>query len=451
MMKHQSKYSRRSLLKALGAGGALLPLLESDTADAACLVNGIKRLYILVWSNGMLNNVSPWPASGDAPDTWQLADFQASLQPFKNDLLLLNGIDYQFMVDGPVSERNGHAAFPGMLTGARYLMAGSSTAGDIAGGPSIDQYIGSTLRAGGYSGLTSLNQGAFVESTARLSWRGAGQPVIPDFDPYHVFATYFAGPAMSAGTNLVKRGVLDYVGKDLNRFMTVVGSADKQAIQRHLDFVRGIEQKLEPAPTAGSTCKTAAVTLPALAFKSTDNVGPIARMHMDLAVAAFGADLTRVAVMQIGDQAGAHLILGEAGFKSGGPNPGNANTGDVNGVQAISHRDGLEKLKCDTWFTSQVAYLLGQLKSVIEPSNKSLLDNSVVVAMNNMRAGTEEYTRVPAIMAGSCGGYFRTGRSLQLTGTPNNQVLVALCNAMGTPVQTFGEPTYGGELSALRA
>jgi hypothetical protein len=28
--------------------------------------------------------------------------------------------------------------------------------------------------------------------------------------------------------------------------------------------------------------------------------------------------------------------------------------------------------------------------------------------------------------------------------------LVALCNAMDTPVQTFGEKSYGGELTVLK-
>ena len=79
-----------------------------------------------------------------------------------------------------------------------------------------------------------------------------------------------------------------------------------------------------------------------------------------------------------------------------------------------------------------------------------MLDNTAFLAMNNMRTGLGEPTGVPAIMAGSCGGYFKTGRSLALTNTPNNGVLVALANAMGFPVPTFGEPVYGGELAALR-
>jgi hypothetical protein len=53
MMKHQLRYSRRNMLKMIGAGAALLPLLESDPADAACLVSGIKRMFIMAWPNGM--------------------------------------------------------------------------------------------------------------------------------------------------------------------------------------------------------------------------------------------------------------------------------------------------------------------------------------------------------------------------------------------------------------
>jgi hypothetical protein len=91
------------------------------------------------------------------------------------------------------------------------------------------------------------------------------------------------------------------------------------------------------------------------------------------------------------------------------------------------------------------------MKSVVDVSGKSMLDTSVVVGMNNMRTGTHETTGVPVVMAGSCGGYFKTGRSLALpAGTPNNGVLVALCNAMGTPVQTFGTASYGGELAVLK-
>ena len=190
--------------------------------------------------------------------------------------------------------------------------------------------------------------------------------------------------------------------------------------------------------------------LPLLNIRNVDNVPALTRLQMDLAVAAFGADLTRVVVMQIADQGAAQLVLKEAGFMPGGPNPGDSNSGDLNGFNAVSNRNGADKVKYDTWFQTQAAYMIGQLKSVTDASAKSLLDNSVFVGMNSSRTGGGETTGVPVILAGSCGGYFQTGRSLALTATPNNRLLVALCNAMGTPVQTFGAAMYGGELTVLK-
>jgi len=181
------------------------------------------------------------------------------------------------------------------------------------------------------------------------------------------------------------------------------------------------------------------------------NVPAVTKLQMDLAVAAFASDLTRCVVMQIGDHLDGNLIMTWLGFASGGPNPSNASTGDVNSFYAIAHRNGADKVTCDTWFQSQIAYITGRLKGITDPTGSSLLDNSVVVAMNNMRTGQDETTGVPVVMAGSCGGYFKTGRSLALPpGTPNNGLLVALCNAMGTPVSTYGEPIYGGELTVLK-
>jgi len=41
MMKREFRYSRREFLKTIGAGAALLPLLEADPVDAQCLAGGI--------------------------------------------------------------------------------------------------------------------------------------------------------------------------------------------------------------------------------------------------------------------------------------------------------------------------------------------------------------------------------------------------------------------------
>jgi hypothetical protein len=522
MMKRDLRFSRRSILKAIGAGAALLPLLESDRADAACLVGGIKRLYLFCWPNGMLSNVSTWATAGTTPTSWQLASFQAALQPHMADLLLLDGVDYSVIRDMPGSgERTGHACYPAMLTGAYYQTLSTSTAADIAGGPSIDQYIGSTLKTGGYGGLTSLNQVVFAQSTGHLAWKAAGQVVLPQNDPYALFTQLFAGamtnptaammPTATAPTKpaptgtspaptaapvidpkLVKKSILDGVAADLGRFANVVGTADKQSIEAHLTAVRAIETQLQtvagantgmasmpggtvtqavtPAAGSGTAALPAGFLAPAasgctppsgasgthLTLTDTKNAATLAQLHIDIGIAALAADATRVIVMQIGDQGAGELILSwltsAAGtaYASGGPNPGDANTGDVNGFHAIAHRDVADKVICDTWFQSVLGYIMGRMKGIADPTGASMLDSSVVVGMNNMRAGLHQTTQVPVVMGGSCGGYFKTGRSLAMTGTAHNGLLVALCNAMGTPVATFGQASYGGELTTLK-
>ncbi len=482
MMKRDLRYSRRRFLKSVGAGAALLPLLQSDRSDAACLVTGIKRMYIVAWTNGMLSSINQWATAGADPSSWTLGTmgFQDSLKPYMSDLLLLNGVDYKFIKDMPGSgERTGHAVFPGMLTGAYYQTLSSGTSSDLAGGPSVDQYIGSNLVNGGYKGIASINQAAYVVSTGHLSWKASGQVVLPNPDPASVFNLYFKGampapnpmPTADAGapppvdnTNAIKKSILDSVVNDLNRFSSIVGTADKASIDQHLTAVRNIETRLANMQMAGggsdagvststgnAACTFPSVTAEPTPVNATANVPAIAKLHMDIGVAAFAADLTRVAVLQIGDQGSANLILTWLGFKSGGPLASDNNTGDTNGFHAIAHENTMRKVTCDTWFQSQLAYLIGQMKGITDANNKSMLDSSVIVGMNSMRTGTHETTGVPVVMAGSCGGYFKTGRSLALpAGTPNNGLLVALCNAMGTPTTTFGQASYGGELAVLR-
>lgn len=495
MMKRDLRYSRRNLLKTIGAGFALLPLLEADKADAACVSGGIKRMYILAWPNGMLSSIDSWATAGATAGSWTLAPFQggisgtAGLIPYVNDLLLVKGIDYTFIQQMSGSgERTGHACFPGMLTGAPYQSFSSSTDSDTAGYQSIDRYIGKQVKASG--GVVSLNQGAFVHSTGHLSWDGPGQVVLPTTDPTTIFNTYFKGampapaptttgtataapPAVTPTSPTVEKSILDYVVNDLNRFSKIVGTADQQSIDQHLTYVRNIETRLAMATTApviggqitagtGAACSapTVASTYGGTGSTVDANIPMIAQLQMELGVAAFAADLTRCVVMQIGDQAGSTMILSwltsAAGtpYAAGGPNPGDANTGDVNAYHAISHRNVADKVICDRWFQDQLGYVIGLMKSITDPTGATMLDSSVVVGMSNMRTGTHETTSLPFVIAGSCGGYFKLGRSIVVpAGTSNNGLLVALVNAMGAgPITTYGGTAgaaYGTELLAL--
>src|SRR5262245_50992298 len=114
------KFSRRALLKRLGVGAALLPVLESEWLEAATCsgTSGPKRAFFVVWANGMLSKMSSWATTGDG---FTLPAFMQSLEPYRQDVILLDGVSYNFVRDSPNpsgGEVSGHACFQGMLTGA---------------------------------------------------------------------------------------------------------------------------------------------------------------------------------------------------------------------------------------------------------------------------------------------------------------------------------------------
>jgi hypothetical protein len=514
MSRRNDKFSRRALLKRLGMGAALLPILESEWVRAAACsgTSGPRRALFIVWANGMLSKVSEWATAGTGT-SFTLPPFMSSLEPYRNDLLLLDGITYSFINDSPNTnggETTGHACFQGMLTGALYKSFGSSTANNVAGGQSIDQYIGNALKAKGYTGRTSLNTMVYSRSTARLSWTAAGSAIIPDDDPYNVYKTLFPGmtpvtapaPAATPGTTptptpsptpspttspvtmpidkmlMMRKSCMDFVLADLNRFSSIISAADRVRVGAHLDAVRAIELQLSnqmaaaaanptggggPAmgagmpsggvapgikPPPGMACMPPALPA-AIATRDTKNFHTVTKMQIDLAVAALAADATRVVVLQLGDQGDPDIVFYNLGFKPAGTGD---STGDDNGYHEMAHQNTENKVTCDTWFQSQMAYAIGALKDVAD-ADKTLLDNSVLVGMNNMRTGIHETRNVPVVMAGSCGGYFGTGRSLKLPSNTahNNGLLIAVANALGVPTQTFGYASYGGELAGLKA
>jgi hypothetical protein len=437
----------------MGLGCALLPSLASEDARAACSgVSGPKRVFILVWANGMLGGGDSWATTGP---NFTLPAQMASLEPFRQDLILMDGLDYKFIKDMPGSgERTAVACFPGMLTGAFYATLSTSPSADVAGGISIDQYLGDKLQASGYPGLRSLNLAVQARSLGSLSWRAARVPVVPNQEPLSVFSMLFGSAAQPPLDKVLamRTSVLDYVAGELDRFTAKVGGTeDRRRVALHLQNVRDLEQRLAQqsvgtsAPGCTPTDLGSRVDLPV-----TDrNFELLTKLQIDLSVAALAADATRVVVLQLGDQSDAEIVLTSLGLTPGGPAPADVIADDVNSIYHIARVNSPMKVEIDTWFMSQVAYVIGGLKGVLDGVG-TMLDNTAFLAMNNMRTGLRETTGVPAIMAGSCGGYFKTGRSLALTNTPNNGVLVALANAMGFPTPTFGEAMYGGELAALR-
>ncbi len=85
-------------LEGAGRRTAVLPLLQYEEAFGACAaVPGPERMFIVAWSLGMLGG-DTWATTGD---NWVLPAQMASLAPYRQDLLLLDGLDYPIMSTPP--------------------------------------------------------------------------------------------------------------------------------------------------------------------------------------------------------------------------------------------------------------------------------------------------------------------------------------------------------------
>jgi hypothetical protein len=108
-------------------------------------------------------------------------------------------------------------------------------------------------------------------------------------------------------------------------------------------------------------------------------------------------------------------------------------------------------LRVEAWNMEQFAGLLDEMKGVQE-GDGSLLDHSAVLWANHMgNGGAHTSTKLPWILAGSCGGRLKSGHFLRnASPVASHGVLIALANALGAPTEVFGDRKYGGELPGLR-
>jgi hypothetical protein len=75
-------------------------------------------------------------------------------------------------------------------------------------------------------------------------------------------------------------------------------------------------------------------------------------------------------------------------------------------------------LKVDAYYTQKFANLVGMLNSITNSDGSTLLDNSAAVWFQEMSDGNaHNLNNLPIIQAGSCGGYFKTGWTINVDTT----------------------------------
>ncbi|MBX7083909.1 MAG: DUF1552 domain-containing protein [Nannocystaceae bacterium] len=444
---------RRSLLR--GAAGSLLalPLLELGSRRVAQAAPGTAadgyplRMLVFFNPNGC------WPATwfpSGSENAFTLGSSMAALEPYKDKLLVLDGVDMPVVDAGPGEDHQ--QGMGGVLTG-RALQAGEMVGGDgsKAGwgdGISIDQRIAEQI--GTSTPLRSIEAGiranAFIggEVRSRIIYAGPAQPLPPEDNPQalwqRLFADFAADPTEMAIRRAKRVSVLDTVGAQFDRMRTRVGAVDRDKLDQHVALVRDLELRLQQEPVLGEHCMVPGQP-PALAPDDANVMHMVSQAQIDLLAMALACDITRVGSLQYSNGANHHTF------------PFIGSNSDGHGLSHAPEEDATswnEWTLRQTWYCEQFAYLLSRLASIPE-GDVTLLDHTVILWVNELAKGnTHSHQRMPFLLAGSAGGYFRTGRYLTYQNASHNDLLVSLQNAFGIEEQSFGAPEYcTGALAGL--
>lgn len=501
--------SRRSFMRAVGAGATALPfykLLEDSFAHAAGETLPLKLITISAphgvssefWD--MRSPISPDIAveglslkGTDTETNFNIAYPNCSLQPFddaatygksfKDRLLLIEGLDLA---------ADGHDATAAILTGST-LTGGKPANSSLDQFLAVEKGLGMATRK---SNVVLCVGESDPHAASTLSYSTGGVGIGKIISPYEAFDYLFGAfvPPNDAGgqaalkrRNALGQSVIDYVRSDVTRLRGRLASEERQKMDQHLAALRDLEKSFG-SMTMGAGC-TMAPTRPAATDFPADinklkryNGGEptfdkVSTFFVDLLAQAFACDVTRFATLVLNDL------------------PSDTSKGPMDtlgyGLPADLHNEVAHKYvsrgyswdnklgstgtpstwlplaKYNKWVYGKVARLLQKLDGL------GALDSVLVYATSELgNPSLHSSATVPTVLAGGLNVPFRFGRRMKVTpdcappndscnahdvkfaSGANNHLLVAIAQAFGVEVNSFGkgqDPAFTtGALAGLK-
>ena len=483
-MSTSSERSRRSFLRAVGAGAAALPffkLLENSAAEAAGTALPLKFVTIYhphgiaaeYWNMGCRGsmNLPSMPQSActgtDTETSFDITYTNCSLQPFddaatygksfKDKILIVDGIDL-------LSAANGHDSAGTILTGSR-ISSDRKPANS-----SLDQFLAVEKGLGRETRISSIALGVgndAMDPGVTLSYGVGGAPLPKIIDPVQAYQQLFAGfavtddPAARAAAERRRkngRSVVDFLLADVNRLHGRLAPPEQQKLEQHIESLREIEKQFEdPTTPPGAVCMLSerpdASRFPKLKQYNGGEqyFDAITNAHIDVLAQALACDITRFATLLMNDLSYMGNPLGLPADNHGSV----AHTYSASTIGNDGHTSGgspsswLPLASFNKYAYSKVARLMQKLDQL------GALDSTLIYVSSDMGNPAGHSTRnVPTVLAGGAGGKFRMGRRVRLQADcpptsewcnddqkaqkTNNHLLVSIAQAFDQDVNTFG-------------
>lgn len=457
--------TRRSFLRAVGAGLATLPFL-SVVEDSIAQADGPLLKFVTIYHPHGIS-AEFWAArAGETETSFDIKYQDCSLQPFddpatygksfKDRLLIIEGMDI-------LSAANGHDTAGSILTGSRID-------GKKPQNISLDQYLAVEKGLGADTRVASVALGVgtdSAESGATLSYGAGGVPLPKFIDPVQAFDYLFAGlilgddpDAMAKAQRQRELGqsVIDFVRGDVTRLRGRLGPTEQLKLDQHLTALRELEKQFSGS---GAIMNCAVPARPDASkfpkVKQYNGGEPyfdvITDVQMDLLAQALACGVTRFGTLFMNDLSYAQNPLGLPADNHGSV----AHTYDAspvgkNGTPGNGNPSTwLPLAKFNKYSYSKIARFMKRLDEL------GVLDSTLIYATSDMGNPALHSTHnVPTVLAGGANGKFKMGRRIKLkadcpTSSPwcgendpaftpvtNNRLLVSIAQAFDVSIESFG-------------
>ena len=398
------------MLRGLGATLAL-PLLDAMvpalTALQKTAAKPVTRFGVMYVPNGMV--MEQWTPAAEGAG-FELTPTLAPLAPFRDDLLVLSGLD---CVPTPGRPGGAHAK-----ASTRFLTDVSPPTSEtwLDAGISMDQ-------------IAAKRDGRATRSSRRSSWRSSrarpparatsaspaptptrsrgaapSTPLPMENNPRAVFERLFGDsgstdPRARLARIRQDRSVLDSVRDEVARLQGALGPAIASKLAEYLDAIRDVERRIQKAEEQ-SDQELPVVDHPAGIPATYDEH---VKLMFDLQVLAYQTDLTRVVTFMLGRE-----FSGVTYPQIGVPDAHHPIT---------HHQQEAEKIakvaKINDYHVTLFAYLLEKLRATPD-GDGSLLDHVIMMYGTGMGdCNAHDPRNIPLVLAGGGAAQLKGGRHIR--------------------------------------
>jgi hypothetical protein len=433
---------RRTFLRGFGVALGL-PMLDAMAPAMSALAqgpaSGPRRLGFIYMPNGVAKNssIDYWtpPSAGTK---FQMSQILAPLEPFRDRMLVISGLDHNQAEAGDDGASGDHTrGTSSWLTG---VYPKRTEGADVRNGISADQIAAAAI--GKDTALPSLELGIDLNFLAgqcensyscaylnTLAWTSPTTPLPTEVNPRVAFERLFGdGSSPEQRTLRAQRNksLLDSVLDDLQRLQRRLGPDDRVLVTDYVDAVREVERRIEKAGAQSGSDAQDLARPKGIPERFDEHV----RLMYELQWLAFRADLTRVITFMLGR---------ELNFRT------YPEIGVTEGHHGLSHHqdrpDQIAKYaKVGVYQAELFRGFLEKLQSTPD-GDGTLLDRTLLLYGAGLsNPNTHAHTDLPLLVVAGRDSRIEGNRHLVFRGqVPMTNLLLTLLDKVGVRTETLGD------------